>query len=65
MMSDWPDRMIDAAYAGGKPCSLRQACAKAGLDRGGRRCAECPLWGLCQSDTRWLIKTEREEFYRC
>jgi len=47
------------------PCSLRQACVKAGLDGGGRRCVGCPLWGLCQSDVRWLIKTAHEEWYRC
>jgi hypothetical protein len=47
------------------PRSLREACVKAGLDRGGRRCADCPLKGLCQSQLRWLVKTVREKTYRC
>jgi hypothetical protein len=47
------------------PCSLRQACRKAGLYRGGARCPVCPLRSLCQSELRWLIKTVREEAYRC
>jgi hypothetical protein len=47
------------------PCSLRQACLKAGLDRGGERCQDCLLRALCQSELRWLVKTVREEVYRC
>jgi hypothetical protein len=50
---------------GSRPCSLRQACVKAGLDRGGRRCPDCSLRDLCQSELRWLIKTVREQVYRC
>jgi hypothetical protein len=45
--------------------SLRQACARAGLDRGGRRCPDCPLRDLCQSELRWLVKSVAEECYRC
>jgi hypothetical protein len=56
--------MIDPEE-GSPPCSLRQACQKAELDRGGARCPECPLRGLCQSELRWLIKTVQEKWYRC
>jgi hypothetical protein len=45
--------------------SLRQACVEAGLDRGGQRCADCPLKALCQSELRWLVKTAREQTYGC
>jgi hypothetical protein len=45
--------------------SLRQACVEAGLDRGGQCCADCPLKALCQSELRWLVKTAREQTYRC
>ena len=47
------------------PCSLRQACAKTGLDRDGERCPSCPLKALCQSELRWLIQTEPMPRYRC
>ena len=46
------------------PCSLRQACGRKGLDRGGARCLICPLRSLCQSELRWLIRTEGG-WYRC
>lgn len=39
------------------PCSLRQACLKAGQDRGGRRCPQCPLRALCESELRWFVKS--------
>jgi hypothetical protein len=38
------------------PCSMREACARALLDRGGARCPNCPVRDLCQSEGRWLIK---------
>jgi hypothetical protein len=38
------------------PCSLREACLRAGLDRRGERCPTCPVRDLCQSDVRWLIR---------
>ena len=63
-MSDNQHKAIDLRPAS-PPCSLRQACAKAALDRGGQRCPVCPLRGLCQSELRWLIKTVPEEWYRC
>jgi len=45
------------------PCSLRQACIRAELYRGGERCPGCALRTLCQTDMRWLIRSGRE--YRC
>jgi hypothetical protein len=38
------------------PCSLRQACARAGLDANGARCPECRLKELCTSELRWLVR---------
>ena len=38
------------------PCTLRQACVRAGLDRGGERCPTCPVRALCESELRWLVK---------
>jgi hypothetical protein len=38
------------------PCSLREACVRAGLDRGGERCPGCPVRDLCESEIRWLVK---------
>ena len=38
------------------PCSMREACARALLDRGGERCPACPVRELCQSEARWVIK---------
>jgi hypothetical protein len=62
-MSDNQQQAIDRRMP--PPCSLRQACAKAGLDRGGERCPECRLKHLCQSELRWLVKTVSEPWYRC
>jgi hypothetical protein len=39
------------------PCSMREACARASLDRGGERCPVCPVRELCQSEARWVVKT--------
>lgn len=50
---------------GFRPRSLRQACIATGLDRGGQRCPDCPVKALCQSELRWLVKTAREQTYRC
>ena len=63
-MSDEQRRAIDGP-AMSRPFSLRQACAKAGLDRGGKRCPDCPLRDLCQSELRWLVKSVPEQCYRC
>ena len=41
---------------GSTPCSLREACLKAGLDRNGTRCPTCPVRDLCESDVRWVVK---------
>jgi len=38
------------------PLALWQACAKVDLDNGGRRCPDCPLKHLCESESRWLVK---------
>jgi len=35
--------------------SLREACQKIGLDRGGARCPDCPVRDLCEDDERWLV----------
>ena len=43
--------------APGAPCSMREACARALLDRGGERCPSCPVRELCQSEGRWFVKT--------
>ena len=44
---DWP--------AGSPPSTLREACRRAGLDRGGARCPDCPVRQLCESELRWLV----------
>jgi hypothetical protein len=36
---------------------MREACAKALLDRGGERCPGCPLRDLCRNEMRWVIKS--------
>ena len=51
-MSDTGKRPQAAA----PPCSMREACARAFLDRGGERCPSCPLRELCQSELRWVVK---------
>ncbi len=61
-MSDDQHKTIEAkamhnAGPAAPPCSLRQACVKAGLDRNGQRCATCPLGALCQSELRWAVRT--------
>jgi hypothetical protein len=38
------------------PCSLREACVAAKLDRGGERCPACRLLELCRGEGRWLVK---------
>lgn len=55
-MSDDQGRTIKAGQ-GSPACSLREACLRAGLDRGGERCPTCPVRDLCESDVRWLVKT--------
>lgn len=63
MSDDWHD--ASNLWPAAPPCSLRQACAKKGLDRGGERCPSCPLQSLCQSELRWLIQSEHMPRYRC
>ncbi len=36
--------------------SLREACQMAGRDDDGRRCPDCPLRELCESEARWLVQ---------
>lgn len=38
------------------PLALWQACTKLDLDNGRRRCPDCPLKYLCESESRWLVK---------
>ena len=45
-----------AAAPSAAPCSMREACARALLDRGGARCPDCPVRELCQSEARWVVK---------
>jgi hypothetical protein len=45
-----------AAVSPASPCSMREACARALLDRGGERCPSCPVRDLCQSELRWLVR---------
>lgn len=45
-----------AAAPPAPPCSMREACARALLDRGGERCPTCPLRELCQSELRWVVR---------
>jgi hypothetical protein len=40
----------------GSACSLREACQMAGRDDDGRRCPDCPLKELCDSEARWLVQ---------
>ena len=54
-MSDDCDGRIDAKRLA-TPCSLREACVRAALDRGGERCPTCALRELCQSEVRWFVK---------
>ncbi len=39
--------------------TLREACCEAGLDRNGRRCADCPVRDLCADESRWVIQSAR------
>jgi hypothetical protein len=55
-MSDYQRRPSVAAPAAAPPSSLLEACVRAGLDRGGQRCPNCPVRDLCQSNMRWLVK---------
>lgn len=41
-------------------CSLREACLRAAQDKGGKRCADCPLLALCESEARWLVRQTRD-----
>ena len=43
----------------GSPSSMREACVRARLDRGGERCPGCPVRELCFSELRWLVRTPR------
>lgn len=36
--------------------SLREACRRAGQDREGQRCPDCPLRTLCVSEARWVVR---------
>ena len=48
--------MSTVGHSSGPPCSLREACTRAGLDRGGERCPDCPVRDLCDSEQRWVVK---------
>lgn len=48
---------------GPRPCSMREACIRAGLDGDGGRCPSCPLRELCGSELRWLIQVARKPLY--
>ena len=47
------------------PLSLREACRRAGLDRHGKRCPDCPVRELCVSELRWLVSAAPPEDRRC
>jgi hypothetical protein len=49
--------------AGPRPCSMREACGKAGLDDDGDRCPSCPLRRLCLSELRWLVQIAQRPRY--
>ena len=49
-MNDRPPYLLSSAR------SLGEACRETGRDEGGRRCPYCPLWDLCMSEDRWLVK---------
>jgi hypothetical protein len=54
-MSDSRIRTSDANRPA-PPRSMREACARALLDRGGERCPGCPVRDLCQSELRWFVR---------
>lgn len=45
-----------AAMPPAAPCSMREACIRASLDRGGARCPTCPVRELCENEGRWVVK---------
>jgi hypothetical protein len=55
MMTD-TGKTTHASAALAAPCSMREACARALLDRGGERCPACPVRVLCRSEARWIVK---------
>ena len=62
-MVDGPPKPASAApYPGPRP--LAEACRATGHDRAGRRCPECPLLALCESDRRWLVRQAEEGHLR-
>jgi hypothetical protein len=57
VMNDRPPstRIIDYK---GSARSLREACQMMGCYDEGRRCPDCPLKELCESEARWLVQRE-------
>lgn len=56
----------DRQRRGSPPLSLREACARAGLDQNGDRCPECPVRDLCGSELRWVMQNPGDRGgYRC
>ena len=42
--------------------SLREACQRSGLDKGGRRCVECRRRQLCHEEARWVATRMTQEY---
>ena len=53
-----------AERGGSAPSTLHAACVKAGLDRDGERCPDCPVRALCSSEGRWLVPVGTTNGYR-
>jgi hypothetical protein len=54
-----------ACQLGSPPMTLREACRRAGLDRHGARCPDCPVRDLCRSEWRWLVSATPADGWRC
>jgi hypothetical protein len=63
-MSDDRRQAPDHA-SGSPPLTLREACARAGLDRHGERCPDCPVRELCRSELRWLVSAAPPDARLC
>jgi hypothetical protein len=62
-MSDGKHKPADP-LSSSAPCSLWEACLRLGLDEDGARCPNCPVRGLCESETRWLASTTPAQRHR-